>query len=202
MDKPILIFVEGDGDEIFIGKYLTFLGLPPVEIVPTGGFTKIAEETVQNRFLANSDSGGINLLIFDADSDKNNGGFGVRKQHLESQKSVLKIDFEMFLFPNNQDDGDFENLLEKIINPHNQFILDCFDSYSNCLQRSNQQKIELRLPPTKSKIYAYWEIMPMSRSQWEKFKNKKERFYDNPDFFDLNHSYIDPLKVFLSSYFN
>ncbi len=201
MDKPVLIFVEGDGDEIFIGKYLTFLGLPNVEIVPTGGYTKLNEETVSNRFLANTDSGGINLLIFDADSQTNEGGFAIRKQYLESRKSALEINFEMFLFPNNQDDGDFENLLEKIINPENQFILNCFDAYTSCLESSNHKSIDLRLPPTKSKIYAYWEIMPMSRSQWEKFKNKKERFYSNTNFFDLAHSYLNPLKAFLTHYF-
>lgn len=202
MDKPIRIFVEGDGDDLFLKKYLNHLQLPTIEIVPTGGYTKLHIETVTNQFLANTDAGGINLLIFDADTPETNGGFAVRKQYLEDKKTQLGITFETFLLPDNQNDGIFENLLEKIVFPENQFILDCFDTYTSCLE-TNRAKRELRLPALKSKIYAYWEIMPKSNKQNEAFKNKRDSFQEQnyTQYFDFDHSYLDPLKTFLETHF-
>ncbi|MCU0352810.1 MAG: hypothetical protein MUD08_03580 [Cytophagales bacterium] len=200
MDRPVLIFVEGDGDELFIKKYLEFLSLPVVEIVATGGFKKLSSEVVRNRFFANTDAGGINLVIFDADRDTNDGGFEKRKNHLTGQKADLKLEFELFLFPNHQEDGEFENLLEKIIADKNRFVLDCFDTYLSCLQTRNSEYKDLNLPPVKSKMYSYWDVLPKSRSQKEAFKNKGERFYHDPNFFDLNHPYLEPLKSFLTKH--
>ncbi len=203
MDKPIRIFVEGDGDDLFLKKYLTHLQLPTANIVSVGGYTKIESEDVVNQFQMNTDAGGINLLIFDADTPETNGGFADRKQYLEAKKTELGITFETFLLPDNQNDGIFENLLEKIVFPENQFILDCFDNYSTCLE-NNRAERELRLPALKSKIYAYWEIMPKSNRQNEDFKNKRTLFQERKytQYFNFDHSYLNPLKTFLETHFS
>lgn len=55
-----------------------------------------------------SADGGVNLVIFDADAD-----FEDRKKKLILWKERCHVDFELFLFPNNKDTGELEDLLEK-----------------------------------------------------------------------------------------
>ena len=54
------------------------------------------------------------------------GGFEKRKEFLLEIKERLSLDFELFLYPNNQDDGIFENLLERIVNPKHKRIIGYF----------------------------------------------------------------------------
>ncbi|KAA6327694.1 hypothetical protein EZS27_023344, partial [termite gut metagenome] len=59
----------------------------------------------------------VNLIIFDADSIENEGGFTKRKQDIGDKMKGLS--YEIFLFPNNQGDGALECLPENIINKKN-----------------------------------------------------------------------------------
>lgn len=45
------------------------------------------------------------------------GGFAKRQEYLLSLKEKHNIDFSLFLFPDSHDDGMFETLLARIINP-------------------------------------------------------------------------------------
>ena len=44
-----------------------------------------------------------NLVVFDADSSTNGGGFGRRKLELLAKMKELNITADLFLFPNNHD---------------------------------------------------------------------------------------------------
>jgi hypothetical protein len=59
------------------------------------------------------------LIIFDADKydpEKNPyGGYTKRKEAIENILSGFKLNCPLFLFPNNQEDGALEELLEHII---------------------------------------------------------------------------------------
>lgn len=68
----------------------------------------------RNQFIQNSVEEGINLIIFDADTEVNGGGYKKRKEELLAELKVLKIDAEIFLWPDNGNDGDFETMLESI----------------------------------------------------------------------------------------
>ena len=73
----------------------------------------------------NTIQGGTNLILFDADTVLNSGGFDKRKAELEQKLKDLDINAKLFLFPNNKDDGDFESLLEELVqkNTHQIFIV-------------------------------------------------------------------------------
>ena len=55
----------------------------------------------------NTDMGGINLVIFDADEDTES-----RRAELLAIKEEFGVEFELFLLPNNKDVGALEDLLE------------------------------------------------------------------------------------------
>lgn len=66
-----------------------------------------------------TDRGDKNILIFDADCLDNGGGYSSRIQDYEQKKIDFQIEFDLFLWPNHQDDGDFETMLEVLTQePH------------------------------------------------------------------------------------
>lgn len=193
------IFVEGR-DADFIDKFIqSFMGenAERWEILPTNGYTNL--NLIDQQFKENTDNGGVNLIIFDADFPETNGGFTVRKKYIEEKMKELSIFGEIFLFPNNQDNGDFELMLEHIINEEHQCLLKCFEKYESCIgghidENGNPKYIT---PNRKAKIYAYVESFKKSKTEKERFKNGKDFFFNNSNYWNLNSEYLAPLKKFL-----
>lgn len=206
--KNFSIFVEGDGDKRFIEDYLRFLSIQePRLTLPEDwksniyivkGWTNLDSSTGEvhhNNMMRTTRKGGINLVIFDADKDAIS-----RKEELEQIKEKYGLSFELFLFPNDKDSGAIEELLEQVINPQNQSILDCWKHYEAELA---QQHIAWKNPPTptspssKSKIYAYLEaLVGESRSEKDQIKDPK-RDYLNTNHWDLTAKGLIALKDFL-----
>ncbi|WP_341777595.1 DUF3226 domain-containing protein, partial [Helicobacter pylori] len=84
-------------------------------------------------------------IIFDADikeeSQESDAGFNNKLKHIREKFKEKGIDFpkeQIFLFPNNQDDGDLETLLLKIAK-HDEF-LKCFEGYLECIKSKEHYK--------------------------------------------------------------
>jgi len=188
-NKSITIFVEGDED-VFIKAYLNHL-FPETansfNVKATGGWQKLYTDAVIIQMLIrNTDEKNISLVIFDADNN-----FLDRKKILESKKEELGIDFELFLFPNDNDLGDFETLLESIANPEHKVIFECFNQYQDCLALKNK---EYSLPNKKAKIFSYLETLKQETKP-------KKRDYSVKKCWDLKSTKLESLKIFLSDYF-
>lgn len=131
------------------------------------------------------------LIIFDADDDygetKSEAKRTIQdKVQVNSENSYL----DFFLFPNNQDSGNLEDLLEKAIKPEHKGVFDCFDAYKECLGERDTSYVR---PDKKAKIYAYKEALGAMK------KEKKHRF--SPEYWDFENSSLDPLKRFLCENF-
>lgn len=196
--KQVKIFVEGIADEKFLEDYLNHV-LPEFEItnetiVKAKGWENINSELNRGILGKNTDEGGVNIVVFDAD-----GNFKERKSQLETWRDANHLSFELFLLPNNQDAGTLESVLENIIQPQNQSIFDCWEGYEKCLRSKGEEErgIPFTLPAKKTKIYGYLEaLLGESRSEKEKIK-EKERDYRNVDHWNLDAEYLKPLKDFL-----
>ena len=187
----VKVFVEGIADKKFITDYLRHLniGYPNnFEIIPTGGgWTKLPN--LDNQFIENTNDNGINLIIFDSNNDPKQ-----RRTDILDSKDSLGIDFELFLLPDNQNSGDLEILLFNIINPKHQIIFDCFEKYQACLGNNSQRPY--RIPTLKTKIYAYQDTLLSKRNS--DMAKEDSRDYRNPDHWNLDDKYLEPLKKFLS----
>lgn len=204
MMKRFRIFVEGDADKKFLSDYYHHLFLeraPQYSINhtgdlkgdKTGGYKKLSDEINIREMRINSDQGGVNLVIFDADED-----IEARRQELETIKEQYHVEFELFLLPNNQDAGALEDMLENIINPNNRSILDCWEDYEKELIKldiPDRTPPPLTTPAKKTKIYGYLEAL-LFKSQKEQIKEKK-RDYENAQHWNLDAKYLEPLKEFL-----
>lgn len=142
--------------------------------------------------------GGINLVIFDADEDPE-----ARCNELLAIKEEYGVEFELFLLPNNKDAGALEDMLEQIINPNNQPVMDCWQTYEGELEKV---RIPTKTPPTltipakKTKIYAYLETLLGSSKSQKKLIKDANRNYENTQHWNLDNEYLEPLKMFLVYY--
>lgn len=203
--KRFLIIVEGDADKKFFLDYFHHLfgeQAPKDSIIhsgrdndTTGGYTKLKSEEALQAMRKNTNQGGVNLVIFDADEDAE-----TRRKELLAIKDEYDVDFKLFLLPNDKDAGALEDLLERIINPNNQPVMDCWQTYEGELEKV---RIPTKTPPTltipakKTKIYAYLEtLLGKSRSQKKLIKDAN-RNYENTQHWNLDAEYLEPLKEFL-----
>ena len=199
-----MIIVEGDADKKFFRDYFHHLfgeQAPKDSIIhsgkdsDTGGYTKLKSEEILQAMRKNTNQGGVNLVIFDADENPE-----ARRKELLAIKEEFGVEFELFLLPNNKDAGELEDMLEQIINPNNQPVMDCWQTYEGELEKV---RIPTKTPPTltipakKTKIYAYLEtLLGKSRSQKKLIKDAN-RNYENAQHWNLDVEYLEPLKEFI-----
>ena len=190
------IIVEGVADKVFIEQYFCHVfgqAAPDGCIVKTNGKDNLQAMANQMREISAND--GINLVIFDADQDVEK----IRDELLLWRKNE-NLDFELFLIPNDKDAGALEDLLEKIINPNNRPIMECWDKYEKELVKldiPDRTPPPLTTPAKKTKIYGYLEaLLGESQSQKEQIKEKYRKYY-NPLHWNLKNEYLEPLRNFL-----
>ena len=205
--KRFQIIVEGDADKKFFEDYYHHIfgeKAPKGSIThpgkdgDTGGYQKLKSEDAIGVMRQNTDMGGINLVIFDADEDTES-----RRAELLAIKEEFGVEFELFLLPHNKDVGALEDLLAPIINPNNQPVMICWQTYEEKLR---EVRIPSKTPPTltipakKTKIYAYLEtLLGKSRSQKKLIKDAN-RNYKNTQHWNLDAEYLEPLKEFLQKW--
>ncbi len=202
----IKIFVEGIADVKFLKDYISEIyniALKKENIIKTKGWTNILSEKsngefIRNQIIKNSDDGGLNLIIFDADNSYNQ-----RLEEINNWKERNNLEFEIFLWPNNSGTGDLETVLENIINPENSLIFDCWNNYEDCLIKTTIKDREqpLTTPARKTKIYGYLEALLGETKSQKKMIKEEKRDYKNIEYWHLNSSFLIPLKTFLDKYF-
>lgn len=205
--RQIKFFVEGDGDKVFIRDILrlwynaefTKEQLKELIII-CKGFNQIASQVDEFKQVeaGKKREGGKNIVIFDADYSGREKfhGFKDKVAYLEQAKFDLKISFDIFLFPNNADDGTLETLLESCINPKHTGIMDCWNGFEECVSTKGNYTI----PANKSKMYVYLECLHgQSNSEKEKIKDPNRDFtqVDKWVIEDKQNPYLVELKTFL-----
>lgn len=203
MKDTYRIFVEGVADKRFIEQLLESIfneHIPSGNVIKTDGYTNLTstkkEQTFINEMQRTTADGGINLIVFDADSDCEK-----RKNEILDWKRRSKVDFELFLFPDNTHCGELEDLLQKIINPDNQPVMECWDKYEDSLRSVSlpwRKETPLTIPAKKTRIYAYLEaLLGSSRTEKEKIK-ETNRDYKDKNHWNLKANALSALTTFLT----
>ncbi|MCQ2665542.1 hypothetical protein E5E03_02010 [Helicobacter pylori] len=206
-DKEILIFVEGPSDKVFLEVYLYFLEDLPIKNFKVKDVK--GKDNLSKRLLE-IEKYDKTLIIFDADNYKSN-----KKEILTvvSKTKQTISEEQIFLFPNNQDDGDLETLLLKIAK-HDEF-LKCFEGYLECIKSKEHYKPIKNI--RKNMLYAYLELFELEKFfqyKWDinnkkneekiiiddkgKIKEKHKEEYERlKEVIDFNSNSLIPLKDFL-----
>jgi hypothetical protein len=167
------------------------------EIRKTDGWTNLHLE--QQYFRRTSDAGGLNLVIFDADTPHHpNGGHTARRRKLEGVRQGLGLTFKLFLLPDNRSDGNLETLLEQLVPPTHRRVLTCYDALATCLAQPAYQIPD----PDKKRFFVYMDVMPLSGQERKRFNKSHgdDRLYENPAYWNLEATVLDPLVQFLKQH--
>lgn len=173
------ILVEGHTDKDFLELYCKYLNIEVrIDIVD-------GKDNLINRInLIRDDE--KHLIIFDADDDYSNSKDNIENQM--KQMNIPKENYEIFLLPNNEDDGNLEILIEKIA--RHKELLNCFESYEKCINGLVSKNNNIKPPNKKDKIFAYMQSFG--------FKNPiKPKEFDLSIYVDFEDKYLETLKDFL-----
>ena len=170
-------------------------------IITVGGKDNL--DSQKNQFFDHEDKTEKNLVIFDADfpSTDDTGGYENRSSFIlkKIREWGAGDKTSLFLFPNNKDNGAFENLLEKIVQPEHNCILEYFKEYEQKLEscKDSEGLCKYNTPDQKARIYAYAvAVKKRSNTENESFKKGNWSFLDSK-YWNLESDYIRPLKDFL-----
>ncbi|MGN8375676.1 DUF3226 domain-containing protein [Helicobacter pylori] len=209
-DKEILIFVEGPSDKVFLEVYLYFLEDFPIKNFKVKDVK--GKDNLSKRLLE-IEKYDKTLIIFDANKDYESN----KKEILTvvSKRKQTISEEQIFLFPNNQDDGDLETLLLEIAK-HDEF-LKCFESYLECIKSKEHHEPIKNI--RKNMLYAYLEVFELQKFfqyKWDtnnkkqekcliddkgKIKEKhKEEYEKLKEVIDFNSKSLIPLKNFLGQF--
>lgn len=144
------------------------------------------------------------LIFLDAD-DKNTVGKAGLEETIKFVDELMDrwkwTNYDKFIFPNNTEkEGEVEDFLERVINPKNSDIFECWNGFEDCLTKKGKA---YNIPAKKSKIYLYHEVLHGSMSaEKEKCKDKGRNFKDG-NLWELDvekNEYLKALKEFLDKY--
>ncbi|PUD71847.1 DUF3226 domain-containing protein [Helicobacter pylori] len=212
-DKEILIFVEGSSNKVFLEVYLYFLEDLPIKnfnVRSTNGKDNLSKRLLETEKYAKT------LIIFDADKD-----YESNKKEILSKTQQKITEEQIFLFPNNQDDGDLETLLLEIA--EHKEIIQCFKRYLKCIECKYigiKEHHELIKNIRKNMLYAYLEVFELQKFfqyEWDinNKKNEKKIIIDDKgkirkeykeeyeklkEVIDFNSNSLIPLKNFLGQF--
>ena len=219
--KEVIIYVEGVNDRVFLVDYLQKVFQAIIEIpnqgdrenkkrynfkIPAhcqgniqiiGGWTFLKESLYQRLFKRYAEEGKQVLVLLDADFPmlQDQGGFMERDGVVKAIQA--QFPFEYFLIPNGQDDGYLETLLEKIVTTGCRPVLQCIQDKNACLEQTTNTLptgVNLKLHPQKSAVKA--EINHFRRL----LGNDHNEGFQNPNIWNLQHPYLQPLHDFLTQY--
>lgn len=192
------IFIESKSDKTqefnFIKAYLKHLeiSLDDVDFVHEDGKDNIRLDS--NKFLEAQAENMNNIILFDAD---NNGSTKIMLDKFLADNPDIQASY--FLFPNNEDDGNVETLLDHILLKDNfQGFFGCFDDYEMCIkgQKDEMGNTLYSTPNLKGKLYTFFTSLHLSNSKMSKVK-RGNWLFNEPGYWNFTSPYLEPLKTFI-----
>ncbi|GHQ06763.1 hypothetical protein VN0274_02470 [Helicobacter pylori] len=174
-NKEKLIFVEGSSDKVFLEVYLYFLG---DFLIKNFKVQKVDGKDNLSKRLLEIEKYDKTLIVFDADKDYESNKKEILKIVSKTKQTISEE--QIFLFPNNQDNGDLETLLLKIAK-HDKLIK-CFEKYLKCIECKCNEIKEHDNPIKKTRkhmLYAYLEVFELQKffqCSWDTNNKKQERY--------------------------
>lgn len=169
-------------------------------ITSIGGYTNLSAILPNLQYIKEPEPVAIdkNLIIFDADSLENGGGFTKRKLLLED---MLKRSFpnneiphDIFLFPNNNDDGMLETLLLQSLSLNAIHIRPCILKFTNCILE-NQSTVNVKIKDKhQASLYAWFTSEKVNASL-----RLDDSLKDNSTW-DFGSDAFNPLRDFLAQH--
>lgn len=172
-----------------------------VDFICTDGIGNLFNETITNQMRQAQAMGDQVLILIDADTTATGYGFVKRKADIENDMQKLQISFPYFIYPNNQDDGILENLMESLARRDlHKIFFDCFEDYEKCISgvKDKDGQPLYNTPNLKGKLHTYINAQKLSNKLQKRF-GSGDWLFNNINYWDLNSGALQPLKDFFST---
>jgi len=214
MSNPLLIFCEGVTDQVFIADCLEIFYSVKVDrqikknykinmtfeggkIEDIEGCEKLKLQIYLEMLKDNSEKGGVNLIIFDADEkDRGNNSFDNAIESLKGIQKHHNVNFDFYLWPNHAGDGVVENLIRQLINSDREPVMSCIENHQKCLSETGCADLRKANEKDLIKYYLYinyidktegrnvdykntmlWNLNPNDIPDLQKFKNFMDQYF-------------------------
>ncbi len=171
-----------------------------VDFICIGGIGNLFNETNKNQIYQAQAIGEQVLILIDADTIAKGHGFVKRKAEMDNDIQTLKLSVPYFIYPNNNDDGDIETLMESAARRDlHQVFFDCFEDYEKCVSGVKDESGQplYNTPNLKGKLHTYMNAQKLSNKLRRKLGTGNWLF-DDTNYWDLNAVSLQPLKDFLA----
>ena len=172
-----------------------------IDFICIGGIGNLFNETNINQMSQAQAVGDQILILIDADTVAKGYGFIKRKADIDNDMQTLKISFPYFIYPNNQDDGEVENLMESAARRDlHPVFFDCFEDYEKCVLGLKDEHGHplYNTPNLKGKLHTYMSAQKLS-NKLRKGLGTGDWLFSNTNYWDLNTIVLQPLKDFLTA---
>lgn len=201
------IFIEAESkktSEYYFLEAIIRKFFPAIEVqfIFMKGVDNLFNQPILNEIKKAKIEGSQILVLVDADSEEKKWGYKRRKDWIEEGMKEHDVSFPYFIYPNNQNDGLVETLMEAAaLYAPNKVFFDCYTDYETCLKNS-----KYNIPSLKGKVYAYaeaqtiYDIQKGERIPLINKINSGDWLFDNPDYWNLEVENLQPLKDFFSKF--
>lgn len=147
------------------------------------------------------------IVFADADTVAKGYGYVKRKKEIDNGIATNAVAFPYFIYPNNQDDGDVEVLMEAAaLYAPNKVFFDCYADYETCLKgvKDGNGESIYNVPSLKGKVYAYaaaqtiYDTQQRQRIPLIKKMGCGDWFFNDKSYWNLDVDALQPLKEFLA----
>lgn len=197
------IFIEAKNDNTSEYHFLqtilnVFFPETKVEFIFMNGIGNLYNETNLNQIRLAQESGEQVIILADADTIVKGLGYTKRKEEIDNGMIAHKLSFPYFLYPNNQNDGAVEELMESAARRDlHPTVFDCFEDYEKCVSgvKDESGKSKYNVPNLKGKLHTYMAAQKLPRKLCKKF-GSGDWLFDNDDYWNLEVDALQPLKEF------
>ena len=177
-----------------------------VDFIYMKGIGNLFNQAIINQIKLAQETGEQVIVIVDADTVAKGYGYNKRKEEIEKGMATNSISFSYFIYPNNNDNGDVETLMEAAaLYAPNKVFFDCYNDYEICLRGVKDDNGEsiYNIPNLKGKVYAYaaaqtiYDTQQKQRIPLIKKMGGGNWLFDNKDYWNLDVDALQPLKDFL-----
>jgi hypothetical protein len=214
----INVFVEGQEDQELVAELLVKLAIVSnwqeagkafkgisaaghdINLNMTSGWSSMLNGSLFPELRQSPQEDVRNLIIYDADRPgPQQGGNAARRTQLLGVRADNSLFFELFLLPTDTEDGQLEDLLHRLIPVDHRQVTECFSSYEACVRQLRMPDgSEYNVPASKSRIFAYLEVLPLTTVEEKRQEKKRSiKFFNNPAYWNLDAPELQPLCDFL-----
>lgn len=172
-----------------------------VDFIFMDGIGNLFKEAIVNQISLAQENGEQVIVLADADTIAKGYGYAKCKAEIDNGMAAHVLSFSYFLYPDNQNDGDVEVLMEKAARHdlHSKFF-DCFEDYEKCVSgvkdESGEQKYNV--PNLKGKLHTYMSAQKLPGKLRNRF-GSGDWLFDNKDYWNLDVEALQPLKDFFTT---